>query len=326
MFRIWCERPLPEQFHAMIDGFAETITIDRTHTDGLPAQLAAHHIDAVIASAVTRYDDALMAAVPSLKVIARTGIGVDNIDLDAATAHGIAICNAPDAPTLATAEHTIGLIFAVLKHLKRWSSVLPNGERFDFFTHYRGLELEGTRLGVVGLGRIGSQVATKARALGMIVIGYDPYATPQRAAELGITLADSLEALLPQVDVLTLHLPATAETRHLMNAARFALMKPGAYLINAARGSLVDEAALLAALESGHLHGAGLDVFDPEPPAADHPLLHREDVIATPHIAGSTLSGKDRLWRDALMGAVMVLKGEQPPTLVNPQVWHTRRT
>lgn len=323
MYRIWCERPLPEKFYPLIDNIAEAVAIDRSA--GLTAPLAAAGVQGIIASAITRYDQVFMQAIPTLRVIARTGIGVDNVDLAAATALGIAVCNAPDAPTLATAEHTLALIFAVLKHLERWSGVLPRGERLDFFSSYRGLELEGAVLGVVGLGRIGGTVAKKARALGMAVIGCDPFITPERAAALDIALAPSLAALLPQVDVVTLHVPATTGNYHLMNAERLALMKPGSYLINTARGSLVDEAALLTALEQGHLHGAGLDVFETEPPPADHPLLQRDDVIATPHIAGATLPGKDRLWHEAVTQAVMVLQGERPPHLVNVDVWQHRR-
>jgi phosphoglycerate dehydrogenase-like enzyme len=153
------------------------------------------------------------------------------------------------------------------------------------------------------------------------VVAYDPFVTPEQAAALGVELAPTLEALLSTADIVSLHAPYTAETRHLINAQTLAQMKPGSYLVNAARGGLVDEAALLAALESGHLAGAGLDVFDPEPPRRDHPLLLRDDVLGTGHVAGATPAGKDRLLEGALRQALQVLRGERPPYLINPEVW-----
>lgn len=155
----------------------------------------------------------------------------------------------------------------------------------------------------------------------MRVTAYDPLIPAEQAAALGVELAPTLDVLLAAADIVSLHLPLTPATRHLINAARLAQMKPGAILINAARGGLVEEAALLAALERGHLQGAGLDVFDREPPAPDHPLLQRLDVVATPHIAGATIAGKDRVWQVAIQQALQVLRGERPPHLLNPEVW-----
>jgi D-3-phosphoglycerate dehydrogenase len=160
-----------------------------------------------------------------------------------------------------------------------------------------------------------------AQAMDMVVTAFDPYLSPEQAAAAGVELAPSLEALLRTADVVSIHAPYTAETHHLMNAERFAQMKRGAYLVNAARGGLVDEAALLAALESGQLRGAGLDVFDPEPPRPDHPLLQRDDVIASGHVAGATQASKDRLIEGAIMQALNVVRRERPPFLVNPEVW-----
>ena len=171
------------------------------------------------------------------------------------------------------------------------------------------------------MGRIGSRVARFAQALEMIVIAYDPYLSPAVAAAAGVELTSSLETLLAVADVVSIHAPYSPETHHLFNAERFAQMKPGAYLINAARGGLVDEAALLSALESGHLAGAGLDVFDPEPPPANHPLLQRDNVIASGHVAGATQASKDRLIEGAIQQALNVLRGERPPFLLNPEVW-----
>jgi D-3-phosphoglycerate dehydrogenase len=155
----------------------------------------------------------------------------------------------------------------------------------------------------------------------MRVIAYDPYISKERAEQLDIELMPSMEDVLRQADVVSLHVPLSADTRHLMNRETLAQMKEGAYLINSARGGLVDERALLEALQSGHLHGAGLDVFDPEPPPPDHPLLQLDNVVATPHIAGASMQSKDRLWQQAIAQALQVLRGEMPPNILNPEVW-----
>jgi D-3-phosphoglycerate dehydrogenase / 2-oxoglutarate reductase len=214
-------------------------------------------------------------------------------------------------------------MMSVTKHLKRSEKSIRDGQKHDYFTEFQGIELEGLTLGLVGLGRIGGRVARFANALGMKVLVYDPFIQPDRAASLDVTLVPALDALLSAADVVSLHAPLTPETQHLINEASLAKMKSGAYLINAARGGLVDEAALLKALESGHLHGAGLDVFDPEPPKQDNPLLHRDDVITTPHIAGATPASKDRLWRTAIEQVLQVLREERPLHLCNPEIWTT---
>jgi D-3-phosphoglycerate dehydrogenase len=177
----------------------------------------------------------------------------------------------------------------------------------------------------VGLGRIGSHVAKVAQGIGMTVMAYDPFVKPEQAEQLGVSLSATLEALLSQADVVSLHIPLLPETRNLINADRLAQMKPGAILINVSRGGIVDELALRDALDKKQLFGAGLDVFDLEPPPPDQPLLGRDDVIATPHIAGATTAGKDRLWRAALAQALQVLQGEHPPHLVNAEVWSINR-
>lgn len=319
MFKIWFERTLPAEFEPLLAGLAVTVGAASETPDDPFAAVA--EAEAIIAGGRLRYEAALLAQAPRLRVIARTGIGVDNVAVAEATARGIAVCNAPDAPTLATAEHTIGLIFAVAKQLKWCDQALRAGHRTDFFNRYQGFELYQAVLGLVGLGRIGGRVAELAQGLGMRVIGYDPFAPPERAKQVGVTLLPTLEALLAQADVVSLHLPLTAETAGLLDATRLAQMKPGAILINAARGGLVDETALLAALETGHLLGAGLDVFTTEPPPADHPLLNRPEVVATPHIASATGAGKRRLWKSALAQALQALRGERPAHLVNPAVW-----
>lgn len=319
MYRIWFERPLPPVFAPLLDGIATAAWASTPDRNDIAA--SAQNADAIIASARIRYDAEFFDQVPTLRVVSRTGIGVDNISLADATARGIAVCNTPDVPSTSTAEHAILLMMALLKQLPFWQNVLRLPERRDFFTAYDGIQAEGLQLGVVGLGRIGSRVARIGKAIGMQVIGFDPYCPSDRPVELGIEAATSLEDVLATADVVSLHLPATPETYHLLNAERLAMMKPGSFLVNTARGTLVDETALLDALDSGHLRGAGLDVFNHEPPPPDHPLVQRANVIATPHIGGATTVTKERLWREAIFQALQVLRGERPPNLVNAEVW-----
>jgi D-3-phosphoglycerate dehydrogenase len=319
MFKIWFERTLPAQYAAMLEGVAAPIGA-ATDTPEAPFARVAE-ADAIIAGSRLSYDADAMDQAPKLRVIARTGIGYNNVDLKAATARGIAVCNTPDAPTIATAEHAVALMFALARQLKWIGQALQQGGAADYFNQYNSLELYQACLGLVGLGRIGSHVAKIARGIGMTVIAYDPFVKPEQAEQLGVTLSASLEELLSQADVVSLHLPLMPETRNLINADRLAQMKYGAILINVSRGGIVDEVALCDALDEKRLSGAGLDVFDPEPPPPNHPLLGRDDVIATPHIAGATGAGKERLWRSALAQALQVLQGERPSHLVNPEVW-----
>lgn len=301
--KIWCERPIPERYLPLLGGVATVV-------DEMPGA------DGIVAAARVRYDAALLQKVPTLKVISRTGIGCDNISLPDATARRIAVCNAPDGPTVSTAEHAMALLLAVTKKVKQAEARLHRGEKVDFFSVHDGIELAGKTLGVVGFGRIGRRVAQLATSFRMRVIVYDPFTRAE-----GCEQSASLDELLPAADILSLHLPLTKETHHLIDASRLKLLKRGAFLINAARGGLVDENALLASLESGQVQGAGLDVFENEPPPPDHPLLNREDVVATPHIAAATDSAKERLWRTAIEQVLQVLRGERPPHLVNPEVW-----
>jgi D-3-phosphoglycerate dehydrogenase len=317
--KIWFERSLPPEHAALLNDRAAPIgAADPAGGDRMTSLPAA---EAIIAASLVRYDASLFARTPLLRAVCRTGIGYDNINVADATKFGIAVCNVPDGPSVSTAEHAVCLMLAVAKHLHRSSRVLRDGVRGDYFTMFTGIELDGLTLGLVGLGRIGSRVARAARGLGMNVMTYDPYLNRELAHEVGADATASLDDLLAKSDVVSLHVPLTTETRHLLNADRLARMKPGALLINTARGGLIDEAALLAALESGHVRGAGIDVFDTEPPPADHPLLSRPDVIATPHIAAATTAAKVRLWEGAIQQALAVLEGRRPDHLINPEVW-----
>jgi D-3-phosphoglycerate dehydrogenase len=319
MKKIWFERPVPVEHLPLLQGRVNLL--GAAGPSGSDPLATLPQAEAIIAASRIRYNADFFAQAPRLRAICRTGIGYDNISLDDATACGVAVCNVPDGPTVSTAEHAVALLLAVAKNLKPAGEALRNGVRGDFFSMFTGVELDGLTLGLVGLGRIGTRVARAALGLGMKVLAFDPCLDRDRARALGVERAASLDLLLSQADVVSLHLPLTSETRLLINAGRIAQMKPGAILINSARGGLVDEQALLAALEAGHLRGAGLDVFETEPPPADHPLLSRPDVVATPHIAAATTASKIRLWEGAIRQALAVLDGERPPHLLNPQVW-----
>jgi len=318
MYRIWSEREVPAEFAPLFAGLAELIGPAKVPTADPDATLP--EADAVVACG-GQYNGAFMDRAPGLLVVSRRGVGYDNVDVPAASARDIAVCITPDAPTISTAEHALALILSAAKSLKKAERSLHREPRGDLYQLQNGLELYESRLGLVGFGRIGRHVARVALALGMHVTAFDPHVSPGVVSAAGVEPVATLEELLRQAHVVSLHLPLSPATRRLIRAETLAQMKPGAILVNASRGGLVDEAALLAALESGHLAGAGLDVTDPEPPSLDNPLLHRDDVIITPHIGSATTAGKRRILHGAVLHAVQVLRGEQPAGLVNPEVW-----
>ncbi len=252
-----------------------------------PSALAAalSGVDALLVRSATAVGGPSIDDADRLRVIGRAGAGVDTIDVDAATARGIAVMNAPDGNTLAAAEHALSLLFALARHVPRADAGMKAGQWPK--AGLTGFELEGKKLGVIGLGRIGGTVARKASALGMDVAAYDPFLPPSAAGHGSVPLK-SLDDLLAWADVVTLHIPRTKDTTHLLNADAFARMKRGAYLVNAARGGLVDESALLVALDSGQLAGAALDTFATEPLPADSPLRTHPNLVLTPHLGAST--------------------------------------
>lgn len=279
--------------------------------------------NALIVRSDTQVTEALIAEASELQVIGRAGVGVDNVDVAAATRRGIAVLNAPGANTVSAAEHAIGLLLSNLRNIPAAVSSMRAGkwERKEF----PGTEMRGKTLGLFGLGRIGRHVASIARAFGMRVIAHDPYLPEARALELGIELV-SMDQLLAQADVVSLHLPLNDETRHFLNRDRIAQMKDGAVVVNTARGALIDDAALIEGLDSGKLGGAALDVFEPEPLAEDSPLRSHELVTLTPHLAASTAEAQERVAteictaiRDALLtgsiGGAVNLPGISGKTL-----------
>jgi D-3-phosphoglycerate dehydrogenase len=240
--------------------------------------------DAILVRSATKVTAALMAAAPALRIVARAGTGVDNVDVAAASARGILVVNAPGANSISVAEHACALMLALSRTIPAADGAMKAAKWEK--KRFLGTELRGKTLGVAGLGRIGQEVALRARAFGMRVVAHDPYITKEIAAGVGAELM-SLDDVCATADYLTLHLPSTPDTKHLFDDQRFARCKPGIRIINTARGELIDEAALRRAIEQGMVGGAGLDVFESEPPA-DWSLAQLPQVIATPHIAAST--------------------------------------
>lgn len=267
-----------------------------------------------------RFTGEVLDRLSDLLVIGRPGIGVDNIDLEAATERGVAVVNAPDGPSESTAEHAVALLLALAKRHKPAQRLLTQGGLFT--EEPRLLEVRGMVLGLVGLGRIGKRVAQICGVgLGMKVIAFDPYAPAGHAAALGVTLCPTLADVISVADFVSLHCPPSRETSGMVKAGALAAMKSTAYLINCARGSLVDEPALIAALQAGGIAGAGLDVFDPDPPDPANPLLHMENVIATPHTAAFTDVALRSMGVGMAHEVLAVLRGVRPSNLVNPPVW-----
>jgi D-3-phosphoglycerate dehydrogenase len=246
--------------------------------------------DAIIVRSATKVTADLIERADNLKVIGRAGVGIDNVDVEAATRRGIVVANAPESTVISAAEHTIGLLVALTRNIPQAHAALKQG-RWERKT-YGGVELADKTLGVLGFGRIGQQVARRAAGLGMRVVAYDPFVSRDRFRELGVERVESEQDVYAAADFLTLHLPLTEETRKSINADAFGKMRDGVRIVNAARGALVDEDDLLAALKSGKVGGAALDVFSTEPYSG--PLLEEDNVVVTPHLAASTEEAQDR--------------------------------
>lgn len=271
---------------------------------------------ALLGSGGARITRAVIEALPALRVVSKIGIGVDNIDVAAATARGVAVCHTPDEDdSAAVAEHAIALMLALLKQLPQWPAAHLRGGGWRTPALFTG-RLAGRTVGIVGFGRIGRAVAQRLQGWGVELLASDP----QPGAPVAGVRAVPLDALLRVSDVVTLHCPATADGRPLLDAAAIGTLKPGALVVNTARSALVDGAALARALNEDRLAGAAVDVFHPEPPAADDPLLHAPNTVLTPHVASWTHEGYFRRRRVAAENVAKVLRGEPGAHVVNPEV------
>ena len=306
--RVLVREPIAE---AGIDLLRERYEVDVDADGDLAAAIAGY--DAIIVRSSTKLTAELIERAERLKVIGRAGVGVDNVDVEAASRRGIVVANAPESTVVSAAEHAVGLLLALSRNIPQAHAALKEGrwERGSF----AGLELAGKTLGLVGFGRIGQQVARRARGLELNVVAYDPYVAPARMSALGVETAASLEDLLSRADFVSLHLTLTAETRGLIGAKALAAAKEGIRLVNAARGELVDEEALVAALESGKVAGAALDVFPEEPYSG--PLLAFPNVVVTPHLGASTQEAQDRAGVIVAEQVAAALEGEFVTNAVN---------
>jgi D-3-phosphoglycerate dehydrogenase len=262
--------------------------------------------DAMVVRGRTKVTAAVLDAAQKLKVVGRAGVGVDNIDLSAARAHQVTVVNSPKATSMAVAELALGMMFALARSLPRADSSMKQGQWLK--KQLEGIELSGKTLGIVGMGNIGTAIAQRAASLGMKVIGYDTLVPPEEISTRGAEPV-SLAELYAQSDFITFHLPLTPESKGMVNGQSFAMMKPGVRIVDAARGGIIDETALLAALEQGQVAGAALDVFASEPPGLTALVAH-PNVVATPHMGAQTAEAQDRAAEDIATEVKAALKGE----------------
>jgi D-3-phosphoglycerate dehydrogenase / 2-oxoglutarate reductase len=311
MARVLIAEPLAEAGVELLRAHHEVEVRPATTRDELLAAVA--DVDALVVRSATRVDAEVLAAGRNLKVVGRAGIGLDNVDVAAATRLGVMVVNAPQSNVISAAEHTVALILAQARNIPQAHVALREGrwERGRF----QGAELYGKTLGIVGLGRVGALVAQRLNAFGMRLLAYDPYVSRDRAAQMGVELA-SLADVLARADVVTVHLPKTPDTTGLIGATELAAMKPGARLVNTARGGIVDEAALAKAVDDGHLAGAALDVFAEEP-TTQSPLFELESVVVTPHLGASTTEAQDKAGITIAEQLLLALAGQFVPNAVN---------
>lgn len=314
MFKVLVSDPISDLGISLL-AEASDITIDKKtglSEDELVAAIGEY--DALLVRSQTKVTERIMTAGKQLKVIGRAGVGVDNIDLEAATKRGIIVINAPDGNTITTCEHTFAMMMAVARHIPQAYRKTVDGvwDRKSFV----GVELRNKVLGVLGMGRIGSEVAARAKAFGMKVYGYDPFLTEDRAEKMGVRKS-TVDDIVREADFITVHTPLTPETRHMIGEEQFARIKPGVRIINCARGGIIDEVALVAAIDAGRVAGAAFDVFEEEPPAADHPFLKHPQIIVTPHLGASTVEAQENVAIDVSEQLLHILRGEPFKNAVN---------
>jgi D-3-phosphoglycerate dehydrogenase / 2-oxoglutarate reductase len=311
MVRVLIAEPLADAGIELLRAHFDVDAHDTLDRAELLARVA--DADALVVRSATQVDGEVLAAGRNLKVVGRAGIGLDNVDVNAATRLGVMVVNAPQSNVISAAEHTVALILAQARNIPQADAALRVG-RWER-TRFQGAELYGKTLGIVGLGRVGALVAQRLNAFGMRVIAYDPYVSRDRAAQMGVELA-SLVEVLTKADVVTVHLPKTPETTGLIGERELAAMRPGARLVNTARGGLVDETALAKAVESGHLGGAALDVFSEEP-TTHSPLFQLDRVVVTPHLGASTAEAQDKAGVAIAEQLILALTGQFVPNAVN---------
>lgn len=314
MFKVLVSDPISDLGIQQLNDAADVIVDKKTglKEDELIAIIGEY--DALLVRSQTKVTEKIMEAGKKLKVVGRAGVGVDNIDLEAATKRGIVVINAPDGNTIATCELTFAMMMSAARQIPQAYKKTVSGE-WDRKT-FVGVELRAKVLGIIGMGRIGSEVAKRAKVFGMEVIGYDPFLTEDRAEKMGVKLG-TVNEIAAQADFITVHTPLTPETRHILGKAQFAIMKKGVRIINCARGGIVDEMALIDAINEGIVAGAAFDVFEAEPPAADHPFLNHPQIIVTPHLGASTVEAQENVAIDVSEEVLHILRSEPFKNAVN---------
>lgn len=314
MFKVLVSDPISDFGLQQLNGAEDVEVVKITGLSEEELVAVIPHYDALLVRSQTKVTQRIMEAGIRLKVIGRAGVGVDNIDLEAATNRGIIVINAPDGNTVTTCEHTLAMMMALARHIPQAyaKTVAGQWDRKSFL----GVELRNKVLGVLGLGRIGIEVAKRAAAFGMSVIGYDPFLSEERASKLGIKPA-TVDEIVRTADFMTVHTPLTSETHHMIAKPQFAVMKRGMRIINCARGGIIDEAALIEALDEGIVAGAAFDVFEHEPPAPEHPFLRHPKVIVTPHLGASTVEAQENVALDVSEQVIHILRQEPFKNAVN---------
>ncbi len=323
--KVLVNKPIHPSALALLRAQAEVLTPFEAPPSEVAQLLSS--ADALLLCAGLSVGEHEMDRSPSLRVIGRHGVGLDNVDLGAATQRGIPVVYTPYGPTESTAEHTFLLMMAAARQLPLLDRAVRTGNFGVRDTAaVTGLELQGKRLGVIGFGRIGRRVAEMCRAaLDMEVYVYDPFLPASAITEWGATAMQDLEELAHEVDVLTIHVPASDATHHLIDDHILRAMRSTSILVNASRGSVVDESALLRALQTGAIYGAGIDVYDPEPPGPDNPLFQVDHTVLTPHVASKTEEARVLMGKTVVRDILAVLSGRRPEYLANPEVWDVRR-
>jgi D-3-phosphoglycerate dehydrogenase len=326
MSKILIDRPLHKEALQYLAEHAEVIEIYDDNRENIVTALK--EVDGAICSAALKMRKEEIALGRNLKVIGRPGVGYDSVDIEAATAAGIPVVYAPDGPTESVAEHVIAMMLMLAKKINIVEKTFRHKGDFGIRTRVTGMELQGKTLGLIGAGRIGKRTSEIAGSgLGMHILIYDPYVTiDSTTVTWNFTQVNNVKTLLEKADVVSVHIPLTAKTRNFIGAEEFHLMKKTAFFINTARGGVIDEAALIRALDEGAIAGAGLDVFEKEPTDPDNPLLFMENTVVTPHMSSFTDEGKRKMGVTVVQGTLDVLAGKYPECIVNPEVWEKRRT
>ena len=322
--KVLIDRPLDARALSLLSASAEVVSIFDDDMEKLDKAIAI--VDGVICSAALKMKEREISLGANLKVIGRPGVGYDSVDVASCTRHGVPLVYTPDGPTESVAEHVIAMMLMAAKQIPLVQKALKEKGDFGIRTKVTGMEVFGKTLGIVGFGRIGRRVADIAvRGLGMDVLVFDPYLTTAPQTGYPYKIAQTLETLSKDSDFISLHIPYSPETDKLFGQKEFAMMKKSCVFINTSRGGVVDEKALIKALQENIIAGAGLDVFEKEPPEKDNPLFSMDKVIVTPHLSSFTEDGKRKMGLAVVEGVLDVLEGRKPQFLVNPEIWESRR-